>query len=66
MSKLIGALFDVSFSMKYPFKNLSNKKYSIKAKSNSLLSILTNISKNYLKIDLLIQKQLKFKIFYFY
>ena len=51
MSKLIGVLFDVSFSMKYPFKNLSNKKYSIKAKSNSLLSILTNISKN-LKIDL--------------
>ena len=51
MSKLIGVLFDVSGSMKYPFENLSNKKYSIKAKSNSLLSILTNISKN-LKIDL--------------
>ena len=51
MSKLIGVLFDVSGSMEYPFKNLSNKKYSIKAKSNSLLSILTNISKNF-KIDL--------------
>ena len=51
MSKLISVLFDVSGSMKYPFNNLSNKKYSIKAKSNSLLSILTNISKN-LKIDL--------------
>ena len=46
MSKLIGILFDVSGSMKYPFNKLSNKSYSIKAKSNSLLS-----SKN-LKIDL--------------
>ena len=50
-SKLIGILFDVSGSMKEPYKNMSKNDYSISPKSHSLTNILSNISKN-LKIDI--------------